>query len=120
VRAVADDLDAKFTTALSAGDLDGCVTIVLELEQSITDWTSDTLASDDADHARGILRAMVVRLGTMAGTAVPFVQTLVQLREEARAKRDFAASDQLRDALAGGGVEVRDTPDGPQWTLSQT
>ncbi|GIH04436.1 hypothetical protein Rhe02_25030 [Rhizocola hellebori] len=120
VRAVADDLDAKFSTALSAGDLDGCVATVLELEQAITDWTADTLASDDADHARGMLRGMVVRLGTVAGTAVPFIQTLVQLREQARAKRDFAASDQLRDALADGGVEVRDTPEGPQWTLSQT
>ena len=63
---------------------------------------------------------MVVRLGTVAATAVPFVTAMVQLREDARAKRDFAAADQLRDALARGGVEVRDTPEGPQWTISQT
>jgi cysteinyl-tRNA synthetase len=60
---------------------------------------------------------MVVRLGTVAGTAVPFVDALVRLREKARAKRDFTAADQLRDALASGGVEVRDTPDGPQWSI---
>jgi hypothetical protein len=120
VRAVADDLDAKFAAALASGDIEACAATVLELEQAITDWTADTLASDDADHARGILRGMVVRLGVVAATAAPFVSAMVQLREDARARRDFAAADQLRDALARGGVEVRDTPDGPQWIISQT
>jgi len=37
---------------------------------------------------------------------------LLERRAAARAARDFAASDALRDELAGLGVEVRDTPDG--------
>jgi cysteinyl-tRNA synthetase len=37
---------------------------------------------------------------------------LLERREAARAARDFATSDALRDELAALGVEVRDTPDG--------
>jgi cysteinyl-tRNA synthetase len=37
---------------------------------------------------------------------------LLERRAAARAARDFAASDALRDELAALGVEVRDTPDG--------
>jgi cysteinyl-tRNA synthetase len=41
-------------------------------------------------------------------------ERLAAEREEARARGDFARADELRDRLAELGVEVRDTPDGPQ------
>jgi len=37
-------------------------------------------------------------------------------REQARAAKDWAASDKLRGQLAVQGIEVRDTPAGPIWT----
>ena len=39
---------------------------VLDLEQAITDWTADTLQSDDGDHARRTLRGMVLELAAAA------------------------------------------------------
>jgi len=45
------------------------------------------------------------------------VARLVRQREEARAARDFAAADAVRDALRAAGIEVEDTPAGPRWTL---
>jgi cysteinyl-tRNA synthetase len=42
---------------------------------------------------------------------------LLEERASARAARDFATSDQLRDRLAALGVEVRDTPDGQETTI---
>jgi cysteinyl-tRNA synthetase len=39
---------------------------------------------------------------------------LAQRREEARAQRDFAEADRLRDELRAGGWEVRDSPGGPE------
>jgi cysteinyl-tRNA synthetase len=42
---------------------------------------------------------------------------LLERRAAARATRDYAASDALRDELAGLGVEVRDTPDGQETTV---
>jgi cysteinyl-tRNA synthetase len=44
-------------------------------------------------------------------------QALVD-RTEARGRQDFATSDAIRDRLAGLGVQITDTPDGPRWTLS--
>jgi hypothetical protein len=118
IRAVADRIEERFQRAFAARDIDESVACILELEQSIVDWTADTEMSDDADHARGLLRGMIARLSTLAGTALPFVEALVALREKARKGKDFAAGDEIRATLAAGGVEVRDTPDGPQWTLS--
>jgi cysteinyl-tRNA synthetase len=42
---------------------------------------------------------------------------LLQQRGAARAARDFATSDRLRDELAALGVEVRDTPNGQETTI---
>ena len=42
---------------------------------------------------------------------------LLKRRAAARAARDFAASDALRDDLAALGVEVRDTPEGQATTV---
>lgn len=42
------------------------------------------------------------------------VMRLAAERESARAARDFAAADALRDRIRGAGFEVTDTPDGPR------
>jgi cysteinyl-tRNA synthetase len=125
VRAEADRLDAQFSEALTDRNVDGCVAAVLELEQVIVDWSGDTLTSDDGDHARGMLRGMVIRLGRLAEDGArdprtvlgPFVDALLELRADARQGRDFATSDRIRDRLGAAGVEVRDTPDGAEWEL---
>ncbi|MEP6463052.1 MAG: cysteine--tRNA ligase [Frankiaceae bacterium] len=43
---------------------------------------------------------------------------VVQARQEARERRDFAAADALRDALAGAGVIVEDVAGGARWRLA--
>ncbi len=45
---------------------------------------------------------------------------LLERRAAARAAKDFAASDALRDELATLGVEVRDTPAGQETTVRRT
>ncbi len=44
-------------------------------------------------------------------------QVLLDERAAARAAKDFAASDRLRDALAELGVDIKDTKDGQTWSL---
>jgi len=39
-------------------------------------------------------------------------------RAEARAARDFATADAIRDRLAAAGVAVEDSADGARWTLA--
>jgi cysteinyl-tRNA synthetase len=45
------------------------------------------------------------------------VQVALEQRAAARERKDYAASDAIRDQLADIGVLVEDTPDGPHWTL---
>ncbi len=39
-------------------------------------------------------------------------------RAEARAAKDWATSDAIRDRLAAAGVVVQDSADGARWTLT--
>jgi cysteinyl-tRNA synthetase len=57
-------------------------------------------------------------LDAEAGQALPAgAEGLIAEREAARAARDFAAADRLRDRLAAMGVVVTDTPTGTSWRL---
>lgn len=68
---------------------------------------------------------MVLELATAAGEGLgdpaeriaPLVEALIERRAAARAAKDFATSDALRDKLAEAGVEVRDGADGVEWSL---
>jgi cysteinyl-tRNA synthetase len=50
----------------------------------------------------------------------PVVAVALGQRAAARTRKDFAASDAVRDGLAEAGIEVRDTPDGQVWELRPT
>ncbi|CAN5335540.1 hypothetical protein BH20ACT5_BH20ACT5_14910 [soil metagenome] len=127
LRAEADAREVEFVAALDRGDAQGCVAAVLALEQILVDWSADTLTSDEGEHARGLLRSMVLRLGELAGRGVrdtrpvvaPYVETLLSLRATARSSGDFAIADRARDGLTAAGVEVRDTPAGTEWSLRE-
>ena len=43
------------------------------------------------------------------------IDALVRERDEARAARDFARADQIRDELGARGVKLEDTPGGTIW-----
>ncbi|TML89979.1 MAG: hypothetical protein E6G06_13580 [Actinobacteria bacterium] len=116
-------LDRSFDNALARGDAPAAVRTVLELEQTLVDWSRDTLQSDELDRGRSALRSMIVRLGEVArsGTADPrdtlgpFVEALLAARDRARADRRWNEADEIRDRLVAAGVEVRDTPEGTSW-----
>jgi cysteinyl-tRNA synthetase len=54
---------------------------------------------------------------TAALTAL--VDAELSARQQARAARDFATSDAIRDRLVFAGVAVEDTPDGARWALAR-
>jgi cysteinyl-tRNA synthetase len=45
------------------------------------------------------------------------VATLLEQRATARAAKDFATADAIRDQLKSAGIELEDTPTGPTWSL---
>jgi cysteinyl-tRNA synthetase len=52
------------------------------------------------------------------GIDVAHVDGLLRKRATAKAAKDYAASDAARAELTKLGIEVRDTPDGAEWTIA--
>ncbi|MFI6602765.1 cysteine--tRNA ligase [Nonomuraea sp. NPDC050536] len=47
------------------------------------------------------------------------VAVALEQRKAARARKDYAAADAIRDQLTAAGITVEDTPQGPRWELSR-
>ncbi len=66
----------------------------------------------------GVLGVPLNGTGFDAGEAFEgVVEMLLELRQRARDRRDFAESDALRRRLEELGIEVEDTPEGSRWRL---
>jgi cysteinyl-tRNA synthetase len=95
--------------------------------QAITD--NDTAAiSKNADEIRGALEILGcdpfdAAFGSSGGSdlseALDGVITLALAeRASARERKDFAASDAIRDGLAALGITIEDTAQGPRWSIN--
>jgi cysteinyl-tRNA synthetase len=95
--------------------------------QAITDNDASAI-SKNADEIRGALEvlgcdpfdaAFASSGGSELSKALDGVITLVLAeRAAARERKDFAASDAIRDGLAALGITIEDTAQGARWTLS--
>jgi cysteinyl-tRNA synthetase len=76
------------------------------------------LSTGDAGRVLALLRDLDTVLGVLPDPVESLpadLQALLDERAAARAARDWAASDRLRDELADRGVTVEDTRDGQRW-----
>jgi len=53
----------------------------------------------------------------LAGVVDGLVAAVLEQRQAARGRKDFAAADTLRNSLTELGITVTDTPTGPRWSL---
>ncbi len=89
------------TAAAGASSSVRAMTAVLGLDPLDPCWAAADRAGDD----------------TAATALAALVEDLLVQRQEARAGRDFATADRVRDRLTAAGVSVEDSPDGPTWSL---
>jgi cysteinyl-tRNA synthetase len=75
----------------------------------------DVLGLNPADPVWGIERSADDRLTDVVDA---LVRGLLDQRAAARAAKDWAAADSVRDQLKAAGIEITDTPDGPKWSVS--
>jgi cysteinyl-tRNA synthetase len=67
------------------------------------------------DSVLGIL-SLAARERAVDDDLSAIVEGLIRDRQEARASRDFARADSIRDELTGMGITLEDTPTGPRWS----
>jgi cysteinyl-tRNA synthetase len=99
---------------------------LLALDEAVEARIRSGEDSPDLDNASATFRSLVVRLGEHAAAGSrdphaelgPLVEALLELRDRARAAKDWTTADLIRDRLTGAGVEVRDGADGSSWVLA--
>jgi cysteinyl-tRNA synthetase len=74
----------------------------------------DVLGLDPADPAWGTASSDD---GATAAVGA-LVTGLLEQRAAARAAKDWARADEIRDQLKAAGIDLEDTPDGPKWSLA--
>lgn len=57
------------------------------------------------------------KLGQSSEISAEQIEGKMKERTEARDKKDWAASDAIRQELLNYGIQVQDTPNGPKWTV---
>ena len=75
----------------------------------------DVLGLDPADPAWATWSSAETDKLTAAVDAL--VAGLVEDREAARAEKDWARADAIRDRIKTAGIEIEDTPAGPKWSI---
>ncbi|GAA2127428.1 cysteine--tRNA ligase [Nocardioides bigeumensis] len=96
--------------ALTDGDDDGVRRVAGQVRAML-----DVLGLDPADPAWGSTGGSDDARLTSAVDAL--VVGLLAERGEARAAKDFARADVIRDRLKAAGIAIEDTPEGPKWSL---
>ncbi|KAB2347954.1 cysteine--tRNA ligase [Actinomadura rudentiformis] len=131
--APAADLPEAFTTALN-DDL-GVPQALAVVHETVREGNNALAAGDESEVRRHLasVRAMTDVLGLdplseqwsrgSEDDLHPVVDALVKValeqRQAARARKDYAAADAIRDGLTEAGIVVEDTPHGPRWELKR-
>lgn len=117
-------LDDDFNTPVLIGVLFDAVRMV----NQVNDHTA-TATQADIDALKAFFDTFLIEIlgitpdGTSASAGAdlkPYhdaVDLLLQIRSEAKAKKDWATSDLIRNRLAALGFTVKDTKDGVEWSL---
>ncbi|HZU58996.1 MAG TPA: cysteine--tRNA ligase [Actinocrinis sp.] len=98
-------------TALAASDKESAKTRLGEVRAMLGVLGMDPLAEPWAGSGGGDAAGL-------RGVVDSLVAVALEQRQAARARKDYAAADEIRDRLTAIGIAVEDTPAGPRWTLA--
>jgi cysteinyl-tRNA synthetase len=97
-------------SALSADDKETAVARLSEVRAMLgvlgLDPLDERWSSEDGD-----------RSADLHGVVDSLVRLVLEQRQAARARKDFATADAIRDQLQQSGLEITDTPNGARWSL---
>jgi cysteinyl-tRNA synthetase len=111
---------ARFTDAMdddfnSAQAVAGLFDLAREINRCREDGCDVAAAQRALRDLCGVLGLSLTGRQEAAGDAGPFIDLLVQLRAELRARKEWAVADVIRNGLAERGVTLEDTAGGTTW-----
>jgi cysteinyl-tRNA synthetase len=106
--AVIHDAIREGNKLIAEGDLTGVLESLGAVRVMLSVLGLDPLEHPWVSTARGDAHRQVIER---------LVSGLLEHREQARSRRDFAAADAVRNQLREAGIDIEDTPQGPRWTL---
>jgi cysteinyl-tRNA synthetase len=110
-----ENMDDDFN---SAGALGHMFDLVRVNQPGTCRWSHDDVLKPAQSTLRELCDVFGLVLEKETGddqSAAPFIDYLVELRNEMRKQKLFAFSDQIRDRLASLGVVLEDSKDGTTW-----
>jgi cysteinyl-tRNA synthetase len=119
-----DAMDADLNTSVAMAELHRLVHGVNQRLEALGDSPISEAekhaaldAFDRLDQVFGFL-ALADREGEVDAGLAAWVEERLAARQAARKARDFAQADAIRDEIAGRGITVEDTPQGPRWSVT--
>jgi cysteinyl-tRNA synthetase len=97
-------------SAITAGDTAVIASAANEIRGAL-----DVLGCDPFDPAFATSGGSEDLTAALDGT----IKLALEQRTAARERKDFAASDSIRDGLAALGITIEDTAQGPRWSISR-
>lgn len=115
--------ELRFDSAQEARDARTMAEAAVELESVIAAWSADMEEDQGGEWARTVLHGMIRRLAQAAGRGLSepehtlgrILVPLLGLRRRLRADGAYDLADELREALAAGGVRLNDTAESSEW-----
>ncbi len=121
------DFERAMDEDLNVAEAWGALFVLVREANAELDRTGTAVAAADADPVLQAVASMdrvfgVLELADREGGAVSeelrdWIEAQVAERAAARAAGDYGRADEIRESLAGAGVELEDTPEGSRWKV---
>jgi cysteinyl-tRNA synthetase len=98
--------------ALAEGDKESAAALTAQVRAMLGVLGMDPLAPGWTEGAGG-----ESRVPALTDAVDTLVRLVLAQREAARARKDYATADAIREELTAAGLVIEDTPDGPRWEL---
>jgi cysteinyl-tRNA synthetase len=94
------------------------INLVNDGKESIDAENKEILKALFENYFRGVLGIPSGQEAVDDGTLDSVLKLLIELRSEAKANKNYALSDQIRNKLKESGIELMDSKDGTSWKKS--
>ena len=125
VKAALADIEKRFSAAMDEDfNTAQAIATLFDFAKQTNTWIAEGAEKTDLQAADRLMRSYAhdvlgfnwgAQQKADSGKTDDLIGLLVDLRANARKEKNFALSDQIRDGLAGLGVELKDGPEGTTW-----